>query len=212
MHITFKTVALLLAVAAILAYCGNSQYQNHTREKEREAQGKRDTQAMVESLHKLAAIHNAKVGWAKELVGEKTVRISPIMSAELQQVWLTATPILFVGTLKDISKNADGSYQVSLEYDSVSEKYLFISSEIYFSARCSAELALPLLKMGRDTSRLGMFADAAVVGVVSGVDSKQVRDNEGNEISQLTGTASCLGTLPLHRILPSNWFSSPSGK
>ena len=27
MHITFKTVALLLAVAAILAYCGNSQYQ-----------------------------------------------------------------------------------------------------------------------------------------------------------------------------------------
>ena len=62
MHITFKTVALLLAVAAILAYCGNSQYQNHTREKEREAQGKRDTQAMVESLHKLAAIHNAKVG------------------------------------------------------------------------------------------------------------------------------------------------------
>jgi hypothetical protein len=207
-----KVALLLLGVAAVLAYCGNSQYQDYISKKERKARNDIETQAMIESLRRIATTHNAKVAWAKELAGKESVRISPIMSAELQHVWLTGTPILFVGTLRDISQNADGSYQVQLQYDMVSEEYLFLSTEILLNARCAAEQTAPLLKMAKDPSRLGVLADAAVVGTVSSISSNQVRDSEGEEITQLSGIATCLETMPLTHILPSKWAVQIQGK
>lgn len=209
---SFKTVAQWLVVAGALAYFGNSQYRDYLSKRELDAANEREIRAMVESLHRLATTHGATVGWAQKISGKDAVRLSPIMSAELQQVWLTGAPVLFVGALKDISRNEDGSYLVHLQYTADSSEFVFLSTEIHLKAKCAAEQTLPLLKMARDTSRMAIFADSAIVGTISEVSSKQVRDSEGADITQLTGTATCLGTQVLAHWLPSNWASQSPEK
>jgi hypothetical protein len=129
------------------------------------------------------------------------------MSAELQQVWLVEKPILFVGTLKDIVKNKNETFEVFVEYDSLDSEYGFMSNEISLNATCSSQQTAPLLQLAKVSSRLGMFADVAIIGRVSEVSSRQARDSEGGEVSQLIGVADCRAAFVLSAGLSRDWIT-----
>ena len=193
-----------LTVGAVVAYFTYSQYQSHLVSTKQEAQRQAETDALVGKLHNVARQFGAQVDWARNLEGKDSIRLSPVMSAELQEVWLQPSPILFVGTLRDIVRNEDGSFQVLPQYDALSGGSHLLSTELFFSAQCAAELATPLLAMAK-TAHSTVFANVAIVGKVLGVTSKQVRGSDGEDETQLTGSATCSAALPIDRHLPRQW-------
>jgi len=193
-----------LAVGAVLACFAHSQYQSHVKAKQRQEQMQAETDALVARLRQLALQHGAETDWASKLEGKSRVRLSPVMSAELQDVWVRDVPILFVGTLKDIARNEDGSYQVLVQHDSLSSGGHLLSTELFLSARCPAELAIPLLSMAKE-AQYTVFANVAIIGKVLSVNSEQVRGSEGDNEVQFTGLSTCSATSQIDRHLPREW-------
>jgi len=203
-----KLILLWLAVGAVLAYFVHSQYQSHVKAKQRQVQLQTETDALVARLRQLALQHGAETDWASKLESKSRVRLSPIMSVELQDVWVRDVPILFVGTLKDIAKNEDGSYQILAQHDSFSSGGHLLFTELFLSARCPAELAIPLLSMAKDAPYT-VFANVAIIGKVRSLNSQQVRSSEGDNEVQFTGLSTCLAISQIDRLLPREWNKAP---
>ncbi len=209
-----------LGIFAVAAYFAQSKYQGYVQNKQREeqnqvnakAQEEEETAALVAKLHQLARQHEAEINWVSKLDDESQVRLTPVMSVELQDIWVNAAPILFIGTLMDIARNRDGSYQVLLKYAPLSGGSYLLRTELFLSARCSSEQAIPLLKTVKETYSPTVFGNVAIIGKVLGIRSKQARDSDGDDESQLTGFSTCNAVVQIDRHLPSEWNKEATSK
>ena len=194
-----------LLLVAVLVKCGHSAYEDHQLKQRHQTEAKNEEERLILSLHELALRTQANVGWAKQLAGGKRYRRSPILTAELQDVWLHKAPILFVGILKDVAKNADGTYRVQLQYGDGYDGHRFMYTQIRLEVQCSAELTAPLLILGRNPSRRGYFPDAAVVAAVSDVRVEDIKVPEEAEEARATAFGNCIATQAFSTRLPREW-------
>ena len=67
------------------------------------------------AVAKLASRNNAVDDWEKILSEGNGVRFEPILTIDLEKLWLTARPILFVGALKDVATYNEENYTVRIE-------------------------------------------------------------------------------------------------
>jgi len=67
------------------------------------------------SIKDLSFKSNAYDGWVNQLSKGKKVRLKPIWTIELEKVWIIDRPILFKGTIKDISTLDNAHYRVIIE-------------------------------------------------------------------------------------------------
>lgn len=63
--------------------------------------------------------HNAIVDWRRQLIPKEQLRLSPILTIELEKLWQTERPILFIGTIKDIVSINQNTYRILLENTSL---------------------------------------------------------------------------------------------
>ena len=125
---------------------------------------------------------------------------------------IQGAPILFIGVLRDVAMNSDGSFKVVLQYEDGYQGHSFSSTQIYLDARCSEELAAPLLKLGRNPKRTDYFPDAAVVARIKSARTEQVRASDGVEESRLTAVGECLATRVFSTRLPRDWMAQSNAQ
>lgn len=194
-------VAVLLAVVAGAAYCVHSNHQEDLRLKAAQRLARESAEAVViaEIKEKISS-EDALIDWQKTLAGKEGIRLSPIVSVELQQLWLGGRPILFIGNLKDIALTQDKNYKVLLQYNS--RKHRFLGTDIYLEATCSPEQTSALLQLAKDRPlAAGFNADTAIVAKVQEVVRKP-----GDENDEFWGRGNCLRTLVLGSSLPYDWL------
>ena len=68
---------------------------------------------------------NAITDWEDKLSKGKQFRAEPILTTELEKLWLTEQPILFIGTINDISTQDNTTYMVLLGENSYLKQHLF---------------------------------------------------------------------------------------
>lgn len=85
----------------------------------------KDTEAKKIAALQMATRWNAITSWDKSLVSEKRYRNSPILSYEIENLWIRDQPIFFVGTLVDISSADDLHYRVVIERPRYGFSYFF---------------------------------------------------------------------------------------
>ena len=68
---------------------------------------------------------NANYQWNKELAKGESFRLEPILTIELEKVWITKTPISFKGRIKDITTENNESYIVDFKQSIMTEYNLF---------------------------------------------------------------------------------------
>lgn len=86
--------------------------------------------AVAEMVSRTGAIDN----WVNQLSKGNIFRADPILTIELEKLWLRNKPILFIGTINDIATHDKTHYKVSIE------RSFFNNSEIF-----NTELQLSLL-------------------------------------------------------------------
>ena len=123
--------------------------------------------------------------------------MSPVLTAELQRLWVIRRPILFLGSIEDVAINQDDTYQVIVEHDWIGVKNLFLRNNIRVSLRCPEQVATPLIQAvkAKRTPQLG--ADIAIAGVIERIVTTSEKDSDGETTTVLTGVGTCINAVYL---------------
>ena len=145
----------------------------------------------------MASKANAITDWATTLADRKRLRNSQVLTAELQKQWLNGRPIFFLGNLKDIAINSDGTYQMDVEYNWLGGQPIFAQNDIRMSLRCPELIALPMVLAAKARPSAILHSDTAVVAVIDHIVSTAESDASGEKTTALTGVGKCLAAMSL---------------
>lgn len=180
-------VVVLLVVAVIANRASDAK-------KEREAKAAHRAQQRAE-VDGLAQRWGADKDWESKLAGPDGNRTSEVMSVELQNLW-SGHPILFVGTLEDISQLPDGSYQVTATHDGLISSRLFIMSSFGLRVACPAATGNKLLD-SHSRESFAIYSGVALVAQITDVIQEPVPDVDGATTLTRIGVGKCLDALYL---------------
>ena len=139
-HTTMKTFIWILIILAAGAYFVNTSLDNKaSRETERaEEQGIKDT--IHVAIGEMVARTNATDNWERQLVKEDDIRFEPVLTIELEKLWLNDRPILFLGTIKDISTYDETHYTVLIERNATYSSKFTLITELQLSLHCEKQI------------------------------------------------------------------------
>ena len=117
-----KRIIIILIVVAVGGYFINDYYQGKAKEKAEQIARKAARQKKREARHfaidQMVSKYNAVNDWEDKLreesAGKKKYK-EEIVTMELENLWLINRPILFRGTIKDISTLDTDNYLITLD-------------------------------------------------------------------------------------------------
>ena len=188
-----KKLAWIVPLVIVAAYLWND-YQDNEEKKAKLAAERRVIQ---ESVHNLASRSGAVTDWEEKLSGEEGIRLDPVLTAELQQLWIGSQPILFIGTIEDISVLSKEEYVISIIHDEMLSSYIFVSNPLGLRLRCHKELAEPLLRnIQKDKDAL--FKGVAIIARIDSISTERyVANEEGGTENAKIGHGECIDVLYL---------------
>ena len=117
----FQWIVGILWIVALVAICGylfdSFQEENAKREAElaaQHAEQERVAKSTKAAVLEMATRTNAVTDWEANLSQGETYRLGPILTVELERLWLQQRPILFTGSIKDIASHDQSRYMVVL--------------------------------------------------------------------------------------------------
>lgn len=130
-----KKALLAVTLIVIVAYFVNSHIQEKARREVERAEAERIEQLTRLNVSEMIVRTNSSDDWEEILSQGDSFRSAPILTVELERLWLQNRPILFIGAIKDIATYDDAHYSLIIE------RSLFSSLEYMFET----ELRLSLL-------------------------------------------------------------------
>lgn len=107
---------LWLSIALLVGgYSVNSYLEKDAKRKTDLVEKKRIEQEIKASVQEVVSRTNAVNDWESKLSNGKRYRIEPILTVELEKLWLIERPILFAGSIHDIKTLDDTYYIVIVE-------------------------------------------------------------------------------------------------
>lgn len=128
-----KTIWILIALVAG-GYFVNSYFENKAKREAEEAEAKRVERAIRSSVAQMVSRTGAIHDWEQLLSKGEIWRFEPILTIELERLWLNKEPILFIGAVKDIATHDQTQYKV------IVERSLFGRSEYVFDTELQLSL------------------------------------------------------------------------
>jgi hypothetical protein len=156
----------------------------------------------VESgLNRLVSQYNAIDNWEEILSKGNKTSASKIMTIELERIWLNEKPILFIGTIEDISTIDNTTYRIRLGrglYRRI--EYIFFT-EFGLELRCSKSEVDDFLK-GHPSLFTGIeiFSSVAVIAKINQIKTEFYSGSEGSRKEMRIGVGDCLAIVYL------DWF------
>lgn len=185
----WAVAGLLVMLAVIFVINRASEAEN---KRLGEASKRAEQRAQVDGL---AQRWRADKQWESKLAGPGGYRTSEVMSVELQRLWL-GQPILFVGTLEDISKLRDGSYHVTAEHDGLISSQLFIMSSFGVRVACPEEVGKKLLDAHTKES-FAMYSGVALVVQINEIIQERATEEDGTSSLTRIGIGKCFDAIYL---------------
>jgi hypothetical protein len=110
-----KKIIWTIVVLVIVGYLATSYFVNkakHERELAEElAETKRAEQKLKSAVVEMVSRRGAVDDWESHLSKGESVRLGPILTVELEKLWLGNRPILFVGAIKDVITYNESHYE-----------------------------------------------------------------------------------------------------
>ena len=199
---------LVMVVLVALGYWGYSAWQSSVENRAQESKAKERAAQIKEKISSVAKKHDAVVDWSSRLAQGERFRMSPILTTELQDLWVTGRPILFIGSISDIARTSTDSMSLFIAYGALDQAHMFLGTDLRIRIQCNRALSEPLLAAARDPSRMALNSDIAVVAVISSIESSTERDSEGNTPRIHTGIGQCIDVVQIPELVL--WWSAES--
>lgn len=129
-----KKIVWLIIVIATGGYFINSHMESKARREAKRAEEKKIELATKTAVSQMASRTNAVTDWEANLCKGDKFRFEPILTIELERLWLQQRPILFIGTIKDIATHDKSHYTVLVG------RSLFGSFDYMFGTELQLEL------------------------------------------------------------------------
>jgi hypothetical protein len=112
MEIVVKRLVLAVLATIVAAGIYYTASENSKRRRAEEAERTRVHNEMAKTLSLLVQETNAVDDWDKMLGRGQSYRLEPVLSIELERLWMAGRPILFIGSIDDIKSHDASSYDV----------------------------------------------------------------------------------------------------
>jgi hypothetical protein len=193
----------LIAVLAI-GYWFYSQWQDGRAATEKQIAREARQREVKQSLVEMTNRANAIADWPETLAANKKLRTTQIMTAELQKLWLSGRPILFVGNVQDVAINEDGTYRVTVVYNRVGNQPIMLHNELRVRLTCQESFAIQLMQTVKAAKYPSVWADTAVIANIERLDRVTEKGAEDNTVTVLSGIGKCVDAMQLTERLPMN--------
>lgn len=186
-----KLIWIVVAVA-IGVFFVNKLLDDRVKRDAQRAETHRVEQEIRTVVSQMAADNNAVTEWDTRLSKDKDYRLSPILTIELEQLWQSDRPILFIGSIKDILSRVDGDYQVLVERDLFTSDPMF-ATELRLSLHApKSHIDLFIAKHPKLFADSGFTSGVAVVAKIQAIDTSEERGEDGERVEVKTGLGELL--------------------
>ena len=106
-------IPILLVITGMVYKAVNSHFAYKSKMEAKKAEKERIEKDVSAAVAQIIKRHSA-FDWAKEIESRKEFG-DPILTVELEQLWLTGRPTLFIGTIEDISTFDQECYMIKIQ-------------------------------------------------------------------------------------------------
>ena len=175
-----KKIVWIIISVVVIGYFVNSHMENKARREVERAETQRVEQIIKDKVSQMVARTDAIRDWEATLSKGENVRFEPILTVELERLWLHQRPILFIGSIKDIATHNQSKYMVVLEKSLFSSFDYMFMTELQLSLLCDKNVLDSFTKKHPELFKdLGLQNGVAVVARINSIRSTYVIGEEG---------------------------------
>ena len=195
-----KLIWIILGIG-ITGFIINSYLINNAIKDAKRIDYIRKTNAIKSSINDLVSFNKAVDNW-EELLGKGEVyRFEPIMTLELEELWLQNRPILFIGAIKDIATYNEDHYTLIVERESFDTFDNIYDTQLQLSLSSPKSKIDNLLKSHPDIFKdNGINNSIAVIASVKHIQSINTSIDETLEQDVKRGVGELIDILYLGNI------------
>lgn len=176
-----KKIAWVVIVLLGGVYFVNTYIQNEAKRKAERAEEQKIEQALKSSIKEMVLRTNATKGWGSRLSKGETYRFAPILTIELEKLWISEKPILFIGTINDISTYDKTKYTILFERNLFTYLKNMFSTKLQLSLIASKKKIDDFLKNNPKLFEgVGFNHGVAIIAKVESIKTNKVAKEEGS--------------------------------
>lgn len=194
-----KKAFWVLVAIAILGYLANNYIENKARQEAERATALERESAINAAVAKMVTSTNAKDDWDERLSKGERIRLGNILTVELEKLWIGDRPILFDGSIDDISTIDENKYRVIISRNIFSSPMFLI--DLSLDLQCDRAMIDPILKSHPELFEdLGLNNRVAVVAKINSIRTDYRTDEEGEKNEKRIGQGSCVDIVFTGRV------------
>lgn len=191
-----KRAIWIIVIILIGGYFVNNYLEKKARKKAEDAEAKRIEETTKASVAEMVARTNAIDTWEKALNKGEKFRLERILTIELERLWLTERPILFIGAIKDVVTIDKENYRIEIERRLFSSLEHMFGTELQLTLQCSKQkVDLFLTEHPNLFKDFGFKNGVAVVADIDEIDTKLVSGTEGERQEIKVGKGKCIDMI-----------------
>ena len=186
---TWGIIAALLASWVLL-----NSHENRNTEKQRIAAEDVKEKLIRSKIESLANNTGANRDWVGALENGGEVRLTPILTLELEKAWIEGGPILFSAVISDISTFSENKYKIDFEQSFLESIRLSVFTELKLSLIAEKSYIDNFMVSNpsvRDATGLGN--SIAVAARIDSIESSFYLDQDNDKIEVKSGVGELLG-------------------
>jgi len=191
-----KRVVWIITVIALVGYFFNSYTVDKAERESERAESERIKQNIKIAVSQMASRSNAVSDWEASLSKGERFRFEPILTVELERLWLKQRPILFFGSIKDIATHDQSRYIVVFKRSLYSSFDYMFGTELQLSLLARKDRVDPFLKKHPDLFKdYGFNNGVAVVARIDTIRTTSVPGEEGERVEVKIGDGELIDIL-----------------
>ena len=180
-----KKIIWILAASLVVFYFVNAYIEKEAIRDAKKAESKNIRHATRSAVSQLISNTNAIDDWEPHLSKGKKYRFAPILTIELEKLWLKPTPILFTGSIKDIATHNQTHYTVIVERNLYNNFEHMFDTELRLSLISNKEIIDAFLAEHPDLFKeYGFNNGVAVVARITTIRTMEILGEE-SEIQEI---------------------------
>jgi hypothetical protein len=195
--VLLKRVVALSILALLGIYLAKNYLDKRAEDAAKEvaatAERERTYRATANAVAMLVARTRAITDWEKILSKGQEFREAPILTVELEHLWVQRDPILFLGSITDIKTRTQQEYIVDFEKSLFGSFRRLFESTLRLSLSCDKKLVDSIL-LGHPKlfDKPGSTNEVAVVAKIESIRNESVNNAEGEIKDVKVGEGQCI--------------------
>lgn len=196
-----RKIGWIITVSLFAGYFLNLYFTDKANEKAIQIEQERVEQSIKQASSTMIARNNAISDWVDILNNEKTPRLEPIRTIELEKLWVNQRPIFFTGVIKDISTKDDFQYVVTIERSIFNSSNHFLGTTLRLSLHSKKSVIDAFLNKYPNFFREGEFNNGiAVVARINSIRSNSIQNEQAEQEEIRIGEGDLLEILHIGRL------------